>query len=53
MPSLTDCIADVERGEQRIAIHWENYKRASSRPDPLVRTSSQQEIEADVYEGVR
>ena len=50
--SLANCPTDVERPEQRVAIHW-NEVSAYPISYPVVRTPSHEEIEANVYESVR
>ena len=53
MRSPTNGLADVERCEQRVAIHYNELSIVPSSHDPVVLTSTQQEIEGDVYESVR
>jgi len=45
-------VADVERGQQRAAIHWGKVSTIPLPHDPCVRTSAQQEIEGCIYESV-
>jgi len=51
--SLANCPADVERREQRVAIHWNKISTAPPSHGPVIRTPTHEEIEADVYESVR
>lgn len=53
MPSPANCLADVERREQRVAIYCNKISAAPSSLDPFVRTSAQYEIETYVCETVR
>jgi len=53
VPSPTYCLADVERREQRVAVHCNKISTAPPSLDPFIRTSAQYEIETYVYESVR
>jgi hypothetical protein len=53
MPFFANHFADIERPEQRIAIHLKKVSTTLPSHDPSARTSAQQEIESYVYEGVR
>ena len=53
VPPFANRLADIERREQRVAVHWNKMSTTSSSCGPGARTSAKQEIETDVNESVR
>ena len=53
VPSPTNCLADVECREQRVAIHCNKISAAPPSLNPFTRTSSQYEIETYINESAR